>query len=268
MTRTYLASTGAEPDKPRAPLHPHAMPAQEKRPFVQQLFTRIAARYDAFNRLASMGLDQHWRKQAVAYGEVRPGMRVLDVCAGTGDLALISAEAVGEDGAVFGLDFNAAMLRYAKEKSAVRRRRAAWLQGDALQLPFSTGSFDRVTIGFSTRNLTDLTAGLKEMLRVIRPGGWLIILETGRPANAVVRFGYYLFLTTVVRVIGFLLTGQTWPFTYLARSVKQFVTPRVFVERLDGLGSQARYIPLSGGLVSLFIATKEGNAQLAASNGR
>ena len=227
-----------------------------KRPFIQRLFTRIAPRYDWFNRLASCGLDARWRRCTVEEAAVEPGMRVLDLCAGTGDLALLCAARQRSDGLVVGLDMNRSMLELARRKQQARAVQVAWLQGDAQSPPFAAGSFDRVLIGFSTRNLVDVTLGLREMVRVLRPGGRLLILETGRPANPLLRIGYLVFLFTVVRLIGLVLTGRVWPFTYLARSVRGFLTPAQMVERLTQVGSQAHYRPLSRGLASLFIATK------------
>ena len=229
---------------------------EEKRPYVQRLFTRIAPRYDWFNRLASCGLDQRWRQHVVIRGTIQPGQRILDVCAGTGDLAILCATRQRGQGTVIGLDMNREMLLLAQRKQRARGLDIDWCQGDTELLPFSSGSFDRVVIGFSTRNLTDLMRGLREMLRVLRPQGQLIILETGRPANPIVRVGYQLFLFTVVRVIGLLLTGRLWPFTYLAKTVKQFLTPAQVVERLQSVATAVDYVPLSCGLVSLFVATK------------
>ncbi len=229
---------------------------EDKRSFIQRLFTRIAPRYDWFNRLASCGLDRSWRRLAIARGAVEPRQRVLDVCAGTGDLALLCARRQQGQGLVVGIDMNHAMLTYAREKQRRLHLPIQWSEADAQALPFREGSFDRVTIGFSTRNLSDLTAGLREMIRVLRPGGRLIILETGRPSNPVVRFGYLLFLGTVARLIGLMLTGELWPFSYLARSVKQFLTPAQFVDRLQSLQTEVQYVPLSCGLASLYLAVK------------
>jgi len=229
---------------------------QEKRTFVQQLFSRIAPRYDWFNRLASCGFDQHWRKVALARGDVAPGHRVLDVCAGTGDLAILCTRRQQGHGFVIGVDMNTDMLIRAQRKQRQRGLSIDWLQADALALPFADESFDRVTIGFSTRNLADLTAGIQEMVRVLHRGGRLIILETGHPANPVLRWGYYLFLSTVVRLVGVVLTGRLWPFTYLAKSVQAFLTPQQFVQRLQSAQTAVEYFPLSGGLASLYLATK------------
>ena len=157
---------------------------------------------------------------------------------------------------VIGLDMNREMLSCAQAKQRAKRIAIYWMQGDAEALPFSSGTFDRVIIGFSTRNLSDLTAGLREMVRVLKPKGRLIILETGYPANPVVRLGYRMFLFTVARAIGFLLTGRVWPFTYLARSVRQFLTPEQLVSRLRDVGTEVQYVPLSNGLASLYLAVK------------
>ncbi len=240
----------------------------DKRIFVQRLFSRIARRYDWFNRLASCGLDQRWRRAAIHAGDIQPGHRVLDLCTGTGDLALLCAArqqarrlALGGGGRVggqvVGLDMNRDMLRLAQRKPLADRAGLAWVQADAEQLPFDEAAFDRVAIGFSTRNLTDLSAGVHEMVRVLKPGGRLLILETGYPPHPLVRAGYRVFLSTIARLIGWALTGRIWPFTYLARSVRQFLTPAAFLELLRRQCAQVRYVPLSGGLASLFIAIKQ-----------
>ena len=244
-------------DAPPPPMSDSLLPTgAEKRSFVQRLFTDIAPRYDWFNRLASFGLDQAWRRTALRRGGVGGGQRVLDVCAGTGDLALLCASRRPAAGAVVGIDMNGAMLGLARRKQHARGLMAGWVRGDAEALPFPGGTFDRVVIGFSTRNLSDLTRGLAEMVRVLRPGGRLVILETGYPSNRLLRAAYQLFLFTIARTIGFLLTGRSWPFTYLARSVRGFLTPRQMAERLRSLQTQVEYVPLSYGLASLFLATK------------
>ena len=227
-----------------------------KRPFIQRLFTRIAPRYDWFNRLASVGLDQRWRRTVVRIAGIAPGQRVLDVCAGTGDLALLSAQRQAGQGTVIGADFTRDMLLRAQHKQRHRNLAVTWFQADAEALPFASDSFDRVLIGFSTRNLSHLDVGIAEMVRVLKPGGRLLVLETGYPANPILRAGYQAFLFTVARAIGFALTGQLWPFTYLARSVRQFLTPEQFAERLRRARAQVQHLPLSAGLANLYVATK------------
>ncbi len=236
---------------------PHAPGiAPVKRRVVHHLFSTIAPRYDWFNRLASLNLDGWWRRRTVAIGQLRGPMRVLDVCSGTGDLALLCAKSLRDEGLVVGVDFTWPMLQGALRKQHAQGARVSWLESDALSLPFSADSFDRVFIGFSTRNLAVLRDGLREMLRVLRPGGRLIILETGRPSNPIIRAGYELFLGTIVRAIGLILTGRLWPFTYLARSVTGFLSPGEFVALLRDCGADARYLPLSFGLASVYLATK------------
>ena len=232
------------------------MDPSEKRPFIQRLFSRIAPRYDWYNRLVSCGLDRGWRRRALAQGGIGATQRILDVCAGTGDLALACAARQQGQGTVIGVDMTGPMLTIAQRKQRAAGVDVHWVQADAQALPFAGGTFDRVVIGFSTRNLSDLSLGLREMVRVLRSGGRLIILETGYPSNPIVRFGYLLYLFTVARVIGWLLTGQLWPFTYLAKSVRGFLTPAQFIKRLQDAGTSVEYVPLSGGLASLYVATK------------
>lgn len=227
-----------------------------KQLFIHRLFTTIAPRYDWFNRLASLGMDRGWRRLAIKAGALAQGMDVLDVCTGTGDLAFLCADQLNGTGWIVGLDFNETMLRYAVEKRSTRPRAIAWLRGDAQALPFPSGRFDRVLIGFSTRNLSDLKAGICEMCRVLKPRGRLVVLETGRPSNPLVLAGYLVFLATAARLIGVLLTGRLWPFTYLATSVKQFLVPSEFVALLNACGLAATYRPLAFGLASLYIAEK------------
>ncbi len=227
-----------------------------KQAFVQQLFTRIAPRYDWFNRLASFGLDQRWRRRVISKAAIEPAFRILDLCTGTGDLAILSAKKQKNSGSVVGVDMTRAMLEQAQKKQQEASLAITWMQGNAEALPFAADAFDRIVIGFSTRNLSHLSEGLREMVRVLRPGGKLFILETGYPSNPILRGLYQTFLFTVARTIGWALTGECWPFTYLARSVRQFLTPQEMIERLHSAGTQVEYVPLSMGLASLYCATK------------
>ena len=240
----------------RVPVRLRTFGVDEKRTLVQRLFTHIAPQYDWFNRIASCGLDQGWRKNALTLGGIQPRQRILDVCTGTGDLAILCAKRQRGQGVVIGVDMNSGMLSRARRKQRSQELAVDWLQGDAEALPFASGSFDRVVIGFSTRNLSDLTNGLREMVRVLKPQGRLILLETGFPSHPVVRFGYQAFLFTFARGIGWLLTGKLWPFTYLARSVREFLTPQQVVERLRSVQTTVEYVPLSCGLASLYLAIK------------
>ncbi|HEX2293582.1 MAG TPA: ubiquinone/menaquinone biosynthesis methyltransferase, partial [Gaiellaceae bacterium] len=147
---------------------------------VRTMFDRIAPVYDVMNRAMTAGLDRRWRR-LTADAVVSPGDRVLDACCGTGDLAL---EALRAGGVVTGLDFSDAMLARARRKSS----EVEWVQGDLLRLPFADGSFDAATVGFGVRNVEDLDAAIRELRRVLRPGGRLAILEIVRPRGPLALF--------------------------------------------------------------------------------
>ncbi len=211
---------------------------------VRSMFDRISPVYDAMNRTMSMGLDQRWRRATVA-AVVRSGDRVLDACCGTGDLALAARDA---GGTVTGLDFSERMLERARRKSA----EVEWLQGDALALPFSDGSFDAATVGFGVRNLDDLERGLAELRRVLRPGGRLAILEITRPSGLLAPF-YRLWFDGFVPLLGKLLPGGS-AYTYLPASVRRFPGPDELAALLRGTGFEdVRWRTFAGGIVALHI---------------
>jgi len=237
-------------------LSPLKHDVSSKAVFVHRLFDAIAGRYDRFNRCASLGRDRGWRPQAVAEARLGAGMRVLDLCTGTGELALAAVAAVGETGLVVGVDFSTPMLQRAAAKDGAAQR-LEWLRGDGQQLPFLDETFDRVLIGFSTRNFADLPQALLEMARVLRPEGRLVVLETGKPRHPLVKLGYYTYLWTVMPVIGWLVCGIWWPFRYLARSIRQFDQPSAFLARLREAGfHRVIHRPLSWGLADLFVAVR------------
>jgi demethylmenaquinone methyltransferase/2-methoxy-6-polyprenyl-1,4-benzoquinol methylase len=211
---------------------------------VRSMFDRISPVYDAMNRTMTMGLDQRWRRAAVA-AVVRPGDSVLDACCGTGDLAL-AALAVG--GRVTGLDFSERMLERARRKSG----EVEWVQGDALALPFGDGSFDAATVGFGVRNLDDLERGLGELRRVLRPGGRVAILEITRPRGALAPF-YRLWFDGLVPLLGKVLPGGS-AYTYLPASVRRFPGPEELAGLLGGAGfDDVRWKTFAGGIVALHI---------------
>ena len=164
---------------------------------VRAMFDRIAPVYDAMNRVMTMGLDQRWRRLAAEI--VHPGDRVLDAACGTGDLA-VAAERAG--GKVMGLDFSERMLERARSKSSS----IEWVQGDVMELPFEDGSFDAATIGFGIRNVSDLEGGLRELARVLRPGGRLAVLEITRPRGLLRPF-FRLWFDVLVPLAGRILPG-------------------------------------------------------------
>jgi demethylmenaquinone methyltransferase / 2-methoxy-6-polyprenyl-1,4-benzoquinol methylase len=214
---------------------------------VRSMFDRIAPVYDVMNRVMTAGLDQRWRRMA-AERVVVPGDRVLDACCGTGDLAL---EAERRGGRVVGLDFSERMLERARKKSGT----IEWVQGDALALPFGDGAFDAATVGFGVRNLEDLEAGLRELCRVLRPGGRLAVLEITRP-HGILRPFFRLWFDVLVPVAGRVLPGGK-AYTYLPASVRRFPGPEDLSALLEQAGlANVDYRLLGGGSVALHTAER------------
>jgi ubiquinone/menaquinone biosynthesis methyltransferase len=218
---------------------------------VEALFNQIAPRYDQLNDLLSLGLHRLWKRQAIAWLRPRPGQRLLDLCCGTGDLALVLAERVRPGGAVLGLDAAAAPL-------AVAVRRAArqpwlplrWQQGDALATGLSAGAFDGVAMAYGLRNLADPGAGLRELRRLLRDGGRAAVLDFNRPSGPVASFQrLYLRRLVVPTAARF---GIPEHYAYLEESLQRFPTG----SQQDVLARQAgfravRHRPLAGGLMGL-----------------
>ena len=214
---------------------------------VRGLFDRIAPIYDVMNRVMTAGLDRRWRKLAVKQ-VVWPGDRVLDACCGTGDLAL---EAERRGGRVVGLDFSERMLERARRQSGT----IEWVQGDALARPFAEGEFDAATVGFGVRNLDDLESGLRELGRVLRPGGKLAVLEITRP-RGILRPFFRLWFDVLVPLAGKVLPGGK-AYTYLPASVRRFPGPEDLSTLLEQAGfGNVEYRLLGGGSVALHIAER------------
>jgi demethylmenaquinone methyltransferase/2-methoxy-6-polyprenyl-1,4-benzoquinol methylase len=211
---------------------------------VRRMFDRIAPVYDAMNRTMTAGLDRRWRRLTVA-AAVRPGDRVLDVCCGTGDLAIAALPVADE---VVGLDFSEAMLERARRKAPA----VEWVRGDALALPFGDGSFDAVMVGFGVRNVDDLERGLAELRRVLRRGGRVGILEITRPHGILAPF-YRLWFDVLIPLAGKLLPGGS-AYTYLPASVKRFPGPEELAAMLGRAGFEdVSFRILAGGIVALHV---------------
>jgi demethylmenaquinone methyltransferase/2-methoxy-6-polyprenyl-1,4-benzoquinol methylase len=196
------------------------------------------------NRLMTLGLDRRWRR-LTAEAVVRPGDRVLDACCGTGDLAAAAAAAGGR---VTGLDFSEPMLERARRKQA----EVTWMKGDLLELPFAAESFDSATVGFGIRNVADMEKALKELRRVLRPGGRLGILEITKPQGILSPF-FRLWFDGLVPLAGKVLPGGA-AYTYLPASVRRFPGPDDLAELLGTGGfDDVRYRLFAGGIVALHI---------------
>ena len=216
---------------------------------VRSMFDRIAPVYDVMNRVMTAGLDVRWRRLTAA-AAVRPGDRVLDAACGTGDLAIAGLRAGA--GKVTGLDFSERMLERARRKDA----RIDWVRGDMLALPFADGTFDAATVGFGVRNVADLEAGLRELRRVLKPGGGLAILEITTPRGVLKPF-FSLWFDRVVPLLGKLLPGGS-AYTYLPASVKRFPNAEAFAALLRECGfGDVRFRLLGGTIVALHTGTAE-----------
>ena len=213
---------------------------------VQTMFDRIAPVYDVMNRVMTAGLDQRWRRATVR-AVVEPGDRVLDAACGTGDLAIIAAEAGGD---VTGLDFSARMLDRARRKAPD----LDWMRGDLLALPFEDESFDAATVGFGVRNVADLPGALEQLRRVLKPGGRLGILEITRPRGPL-RFFYSLWFDRIVPLLGKVLPGGE-AYTYLPASVRRFPGPDDLAAQMAGF-RDVDYRLFAGGIVALHTGVRE-----------
>ena len=222
---------------------------------VRGMFDRIAGHYDAMNSAMTAGLHHHWRQRAAERAELR-GDSALDVCCGTGDLALELARQVGPAGSVVGCDFSEQMLEIARRKAAERGAgTVAFEWADALELPYDDARFDAVTVGFGVRNLADLDRGLAEMARVLKPGGRLVILEITRPTREPLASFYSLWFDRLVPILG-AVAGDESAYSYLPESVKSFPAPERLAEMIDAAGfEQIRWLLLAGGIIAIHSAT-------------
>jgi demethylmenaquinone methyltransferase / 2-methoxy-6-polyprenyl-1,4-benzoquinol methylase len=216
---------------------------------VRRMFDRIAPVYDLMNRVMTAGLDGRWRAATVA-AVVRPGDRVLDACCGTGDLAVAAGRAGA--GSVVGLDFSEAMLERARRKGPGLE----WAAGDVLDLPFADGAFDAATVGFGIRNVAELETALRELRRVLRPGGRLAILEITTPRGRLAPF-YRVWFDRVVPLLGRLLPGGA-AYAYLPASVRRFPGPEQLAGLLAASGFRdVRFRLFAGGIVALHVGEAE-----------
>ncbi|HWO88058.1 MAG TPA: ubiquinone/menaquinone biosynthesis methyltransferase [Gemmatimonadales bacterium] len=224
----------------------------DKRRYVRAIFSDIAPRYDLLNRVLSLNIDQSWRRRAVARLEWqrRPGGTYLDACAGTLDLAVMLAGQRGFAGRVIATDFAVPMLRLggAKARELEVRRVAA----DTLSLPLPDASMDGAIVGFGVRNLADLDLGLRELARVIRAGGRLVVLDFATPAFAPLRALYLLYFRRVLPLVGRIVSGHPTAYQYLPDSVLEFPAPEVLASRLAGAGFKScAYQLLTGGIAAV-----------------
>jgi demethylmenaquinone methyltransferase / 2-methoxy-6-polyprenyl-1,4-benzoquinol methylase len=233
------------------------VPGEQRAAKVNDLFGTIARRYDLINDLQSFGLHRRWKCRVAELAAVKPGQRALDLCCGTGDLALALAQRGAE---TTGLDFSPQMLEVAetrrqkKFKSNPRSgiQNPTFIQGDAQAIPFPENSFDIITVGYGLRNLTSWEKGLAEMRRVAKPGARLIVLEFGKPANALWRAIYFTHLKCSVPLIGLLFCGNAQAYAYILESLKHYPAQLAVSEKMGELKLvNVRVVNLLGGAMAI-----------------
>jgi demethylmenaquinone methyltransferase/2-methoxy-6-polyprenyl-1,4-benzoquinol methylase len=222
---------------------------------VNDLFARVAPRYDLINDLQSLGLHRAWKRRVLRLAAVKPGDRALDLCCGTGDIAFALARSGAHENAV---DFSEAMLNVARRRLPPGAPHAPqFQQGDAQRLGFPDNTFDVVTVGYGLRNLGSWETGLREMHRVARSGGRLLVLEFGKPDNAAWRSFYFGYLRWVVPVFGKLFCGDSATHSYILESLKHYPGQRGVAEAMTRLGCRdVRIVNLVGGAMSINFGLK------------
>jgi demethylmenaquinone methyltransferase/2-methoxy-6-polyprenyl-1,4-benzoquinol methylase len=228
---------------------------QEHASRVREMFGRIAGRYDLLNHLLSGNVDKRWRQ--VVTKRVRLAISgdalILDVACGTGDLSLSLFESTGAR--VIGTDFCRPMLSIAAGKLP---KEITLVEGDALWLPFKDSTFDVVTIAFGLRNLSDISSGLKELRRILKPQGWVAVLEFSRPSNPVLRTLFGIYFRNLLPLLGGIISGSPAAYTYLPSSVAQFPEQQQLVALIEQAGfDQVSYENLTGGIAALHMGRKQ-----------
>ncbi|MBD2021949.1 bifunctional demethylmenaquinone methyltransferase/2-methoxy-6-polyprenyl-1,4-benzoquinol methylase UbiE [Leptolyngbya sp. FACHB-36] len=223
---------------------------------VRQLFDRIAPVYDQLNTWLSLGQHRIWKRMAVKWSRAQAGDTCLDVCCGSGDLAQMLAQQVGPSGHVIGVDFSTAQLAIARERTQHRPLAITWLEGDALELPFSDSYFDAVTMGYGLRNVTDIPRSLKQIYRVLKPAATAAILDFNHPSSPLVQTFQQWYLDTIVVPTAKQL-GFTQEYAYIAPSLDKFPTGAEQVKlALDAGFSTATHYPIAGGTMGVLVLTK------------
>ena len=235
---------------------------KDKATYVKETFNAIAGHYDLMNSLMSLGMDKRWRRVAVQRVGAKPGMNILDVCCGTGQLSMELGNSVGAGGNVTGLDFSQNMLDVAKNSLTQypNRGHVKFIQGDAMDLPFPDHSFDGVTVGWGLRNLPDLRKGIREMVRTVKPGGKVVSLDMAKPTFPGFKQVYWMYFEKLVPLMGKIWARKASAYQYLHDSAREFPAQEELVRIFAECGLiEARFDNLAGGVVAVVSGTKPRN---------
>ncbi|HKE85086.1 MAG TPA: ubiquinone/menaquinone biosynthesis methyltransferase [Vicinamibacterales bacterium] len=223
-----------------------------KRRYVRRLFATIADRYDFITGFLSYGQDRRWKQRLIGLADLRESDRVLDLACGTGDILFASTPPAR---VAVGVDVTFRMLQLAQERRGAAR--AALVTGDMVALPLANGRFTVVTVGYGLRNVPDLDQALREIHRVLAPGGRFLSLDFNRPSNALVRAAYLTYLTIVGSLLGLALHGDPDTYRYIPESIRKYPGARGVAERMERLGfDQVRALPVLGGFMTIHAAVK------------
>lgn len=230
-------------------------PGEQRASQVNKLFAEIAPHYDLINDVQSLGRHRRWKRRLVAWAAPQPGQRALDLCCGTGDLAFALAARGAE---VTGLDFSVPMLVVAARRALAAGGSAPrFIQGDAMHLPFADAHFDIVTVGYGLRNLASWETGLVEMVRVAKPGGRLLVLDFGKPDNALWRAVYFGYLRFFVPLLGLIVCRNASAYAYILESLRHYPAQRGVEARMKAMGlTQVRVENFLGGAMSINYGVK------------
>ena len=235
------------------------VPEEEKRQWVLQHFNSVARHYDFMNTLLSFGIHHLWKRLAVKMMDLRTGDKIIDVCGGTGDLALLAARMIGPSGRVAIYDINRAMINTGRHKidRTAFDNQINYVQGDAEQISFPDQSFNGVMVGFGIRNVTHMEKGFKEMYRVLKPGGKMMCLEFSKPTSAMFRWLYDIYSFYVMPFLGEIITRNRQAYTHLPESIRLFPLPDELTQILKKTGfSEVTYRRLTNGIAVIHLAFK------------
>ncbi len=235
------------------------IPTNEKASLVKKVFESVAPKYDVMNDLMSFGLHRLWKRFTIEEAQLQPGQVVLDVASGTGDLAKLLAARVGKTGKVIMTDINEAMLAVGQDRLADAGiiSQIECVQADAEKLPFADNEFDRITIAFGLRNVTDKMAALHSMYRVLKPGGKVLVLEFSQPKMPLLSKIYDLYSFHVIPKVGEMVAEDRESYQYLVESIRKHPRQDVLKNMMEEAGFEdVRYHNLSGGIVALHVGHK------------